>query len=346
MKRVSLGYGAGVLLLLLMAMPVDGLAGRGDKAGTSAAPELLIPVGARDLAQGGASIAMSSGVEAIYWNPAGLSRGGQSSEAIFSHMDYIADIGVDYIAIGTSFEGFGSLGLSLKSLSIGDIAVTTEDAPDGTGAIFSPTYVTVGLTYSRLLTDRISVGVTGNIISERIDRVSATGVAFDIGLQYSAFASVSGLNIGIAIKNVGPAMSFSGSGLLRAADPTDVNRPSAPLQIQAASDELPSTIELGVGYSYQIEEEHVLSAATLFQNNNLSDDEYKVGLEYGFDRTFFLRGGWNFSQETYEDSYIYGPTVGAGIHYAFSGLEATIDYAFRDVDFFDGNHVFSIKLGF
>ena len=248
--------------------------------------------------------------------------------------------------MGTSFEGFGNIGFSVKSLSIGDIEVTTEDVPDGTGAIFSPTYVTVGLTYSRLLTDKISVGLTTNFISERIDRVSATGVAFNVGLQYSSFASVDGLEIGVAIKNVGPAMTFSGSGLLRPADPTDVERPTSPLEIQAATDELPSTIELGIGYIYRPEENHELTVTSVFQNNNLSDDEYKLGLEYGFNRTFFLRGGYDFSQETIENSYIYGPTAGAGIHYAFSGLEATIDYAYRDVDFFQPNHVFSIKLGF
>ena len=331
-------------LVVAMTGPVH--AGRGDKAGTSAAPELLIPIGARDFAVGGATLASTSGIEAIYWNPAGLSRMNSSSEAMFSHMNYIADIGVEYIAVGTTFEGFGSIGLDLKSLSMGDIAVTTEDNPDGTGELFSPTYMTIGLTYSRLLTDRISVGLTTVLISERIDRVSATGVAFNIGLQYSGFANVAGLAIGVAVKNIGPSMTFDGSGLIRQATATGTTRPATPLKIQAATDELPSTIELGVAYTYRPQDQHALNISGLFVNNNFSDDEYKLGAEYGFDNRFFLRGGYNFSQESVDNSYIYGFTAGAGVSASMSGLNLSVDYAYRAVDFFQDNHVFAIRLGF
>jgi hypothetical protein len=346
MKRVFDRRYVLVLLVVMWAAGGNVYAGRGDKAGTSAAPELLIPVGGRDLALGGASIATTRGVDAIYWNPAGLPRSNYSTEAMFSHMNYIADIGVEYMALSTKFEGFGSLGFSLKALSFGDIAITTEDNPDGTGELFSPTYVTVGLTYARLLTDRISVGFTTNLMSERVDRVSATGVAFSVGLQYSGFANVGGLNIGVAVKNIGPGMSFDGSGLLRQAIPGDVLRPSSQLKIEAATDELPSTIELGVGYTYSLEEQHNLTMSSVFQNNNFSDDEYKLGLEYDYDNTLFLRGGYDLAQETLEDSYIYGLTAGAGVHYAFTGLDVTVDYAFRSVDFLQDNHIFAVRLGF
>lgn len=346
MKRVFDPLYLMLTLSLVIGMTGSALAGRGDKAGTSAAPELLIPIGARDFAVGGSTLASTSGIEAIFWNPAGLSRMNSSSEAMFSHMNHIADIGVDYIAVATSFEGFGSIGFDLKSISLGDIAVTTEDNPDGTGETFSPTYLTLGLTYSRLLTDRVSVGLTTMLISERIDRVSATGVAFNIGLQYSNFANVEGLSIGVAVKNIGPAMTFDGSGLIRPGTTDNTSRPSTPVKIQAQTDELPSTIELGLGYTYRMGDANALNLTGLFVNNNFSDDEYKVGLEYGFDNTFFLRGGYNVSQETVVDSYIYGLTAGAGLNYNFSGLNLTFDYAFREVDFFQSNHVFAVKFGF
>lgn len=345
MKRIYL-IGGVIAVLMLLAVAPDVYAGRGDKAGTAAAPELLIPVGARDLALGGASLSSTRGVEAIYWNPAGLSRLTSSAEVMFSHMNYIADIGVDYIAVGTSFEGFGSIGFSLKSISFGDIEITTEDVPDGTGAFYSPTFVTVGLTYSRLLTDRISVGLTANLISERIDRVSATGVAFNAGVQYSGFANVQGLSIGVAVKNIGSGMQFDGAGLLRPATVNDVLRPESLYKVVASTDELPSVIELAAGYNYTFDEENQVSVSSLFQNNNLSDDEYKFGLEYGYQNMLFLRGGYNLAQETQANSYIYGATFGAGVHYAFSGLDVTLDYAYRDVDFFFASHIFSLKLGF
>jgi hypothetical protein len=346
MKRVVDGLLTLLLLGMVLFLSENMYAGRGDKAGTSAAPELLIPVGGRDIAMGGASLALTSGVDAIYWNPAGLSRTTNSAEALFSHMKYIADIGVDYVAVGVAFEGFGNLGLSLKSLSFGDIEITTADVPEGTGQKFSPTYVTLGLTYSRLLTDRISVGVTTNLITERIDRVSATGVAFNFGVQYSSFANVSGLSIGVAVKNIGGSMTFAGAGLLREATATDNLRPPSFYTIQAQSDELPSTIELGVAYQHKLEEQHVLTLSTVFQNNNMSDDEYKLGAEYGFDNTLFLRGGYDLMQESRPDTRVFGATFGAGVHYTLGGMDFTVDYAYRAVKYLDANHIFSLKLGF
>lgn len=340
-------FGRLLAALLVLGVIVSAAeAGRGDKAGTSAAPELLIPVGARDLAIGGASLAFTSGIEAIYWNPAGLSRGKYGAEAMFSHMNYIADIGVEYFAVATNFEGFGSIGFSVKAISFGDIDITTEEHPDGTGATFAPTFVTLGLTYSRLLTDRISVGLTTNLVTERIDRVSATGVAFSVGIQYHNFGNFPGLSIGVAVKNVGPAMRFDGPGLLREATASDLLRPATLYKVEASTDELPSVIELGLGYRYTLQEDNVVTASALFQNNNLSDDEYKLGLEYGYNNTFFVRGGYNLSQETITDSYIFGGTLGFGVHYPVGGLDIGIDYAYRAAKFLDANHVFAIRLGF
>lgn len=346
MKKVSALFTALLLLFLVLVMSELGYGGRRDKSGTSAAPELLIPVGGRDIALGGSSLATTTGIDAIYWNPAGLARSSHSTEALFTHMSYIADIGVDYLAVGAVFEGFGSIGFSLKSLSMGDVEITTTDVPDGTGETFSPTFVTIGLTYSRLLTDRISVGVTTNLISEQIDRVSATGIGFNVGLQYSQFAGFTGLNIGVAVKNIGPAMKFDGPGLLQEATVIDFLRPASFYKVEAATDELPSVIEIGVGYSYKFQEQHVATVSGLFQNNNLSSDEYKAGLEYGYDNMFFIRGGFNLAAEDVDNAYLFGATVGAGVNLDLEGIAVAVDYAYRDAQFFEGNHVVGLRLGF
>ena len=86
---------------------------------------------------------------------------------MFSYMSHIADIGVTYFGVSTNLEGFGTVAVTLKSLAIGNINVTTVDNPDGNGQSFKPTFLTLGLTYSRMLSDRISVGLTMNYISEK-----------------------------------------------------------------------------------------------------------------------------------------------------------------------------------
>ena len=84
-----------------------------------------------------------------------------------------------------------------------------------------------------------------------------------------------------------------------------------------------------------------------FQSNNFSDDEYKLGLEYAYEDIFFVRGGYNFSQNgSSVNQYLFGATFGAGIHTSIGTTDVSFDYAYRDVKVFEGNHVFSVKLGF
>jgi hypothetical protein len=320
------------------------------RIGTSAAPELLIPVGARDLAMGGSSIANSYGTEAIYWNPAGLGRLPYSAEGLFSTMSYIADINVSYGAVGASFGSFGNIALSVKSINFGDIPLTTEEDPEGTGGrFFSPTYITTGLTYARGLTDAISVGISAKLISEQIDQVSSTGIAFDFGVQYTNLVGLPGLDLGVVIKNIGPEMQFGGPGLYRNATSSDGRRPEQKYKIEAASFELPSLVEIGVAYGQKIGENMTWKLNGAFTNNNLYLDEYKIGGEYGyiFDIVkLFARAGVGFVPQAEANEKVFGGTFGFGISYKTTGVDMTLDYAYRQVEYFDGNNIFSIKLGF
>jgi len=320
-------------------------AGGGNRTGTGGASELLIPVGPRGIAMGESTVSTAYGLEALFWNPAGVARMDNSSEVLFSHMSYIADIGVEYGAVAANFEGFGALALSIKALSIGDVPVTTTQNPDGTGATFSPQMVVAGLSYSRELTDRISVGLTGNFISETLGDVSASGVAFDVGVIYDDLADLSGLSMGVVIKNVGPNMTYSGTSLLVQGSVGELNRPPQYYTIDAAPFELPSNFQLAAGYKPVIDEMNTLQFSGIYQNNNFSGDEAKLGAEYGYNNMFFIRAGYQLAlQET--DNYIYGFTAGVGIDYEIEGFGFKVDYAFRDTEFFDGSHIFALTLGF
>jgi hypothetical protein len=334
-------------VLLVFVAATTAFAGAGNRTGTNGASELLIPVGARDIALGGATISTTRGVEALFWNPAGVAKMTGSASLYMSHMNYIADIGVEYGAVSANFNEFGVLSLSLKSLSVGDIPVTTTSDPDGTGQVFSPQFFTIGLSYSRQLSDRISVGLTTHILAERLGDVSANGVAFDVGVIYDNLASFEGLSLGVVVKNIGPQMTFSGPGLLTQASVTDQNRPPQLYAIEAAPFELPSTIEFGLGYKKAFDEVNAVLLTTSFQSNNFSGDEYRLGLEYGFQNMLFLRGGYTASQKDQTGGpYLYGPSFGLGVQYALGSVDVSFDYAFRAVKVFDANHVISLKLGF
>jgi hypothetical protein len=340
-----------VTLAILVVVTAQAFAGASNRAGTNAASELLIPVGARYIGMGGATAAGVAGIDAMYWNPAGLDRAAYTTSAQFSQMSYIADIDVTYAAIAAKFSGLGSIGLSFKTLAMGDIPITTEDAPDGTGALFSPSFITLGLTFSRALTDRVSVGATAKLISETLDRAGATGFAFDIGVQYQNLGDIEGLGIGVALRNLGPGMTYDGNGLLLKADPLDVSRSTSFYKVVAGRDELPSTLDIGLSYKVNIAEKNSLSLNTTIVNNNYDDDFANLGAEYSFEDMIFLRAGYGLPLAGEQDitggeTHIYGFTAGGGFHKDFGGLTVMFDYAYRSVQYFNGSNVFTLGLGF
>lgn len=296
---------------------------------------------------GEANLAIGHGIESIFWNPAGVASMENSTSLMFSHMSYIGDIGVEYGAVSTYFEGFGVLSLSLKSLSIGEILVTTTTDPDGLGgAKFSPQMLTAGLSYSRQLTERISVGLTANLITETLGEVNTTGFGFNVGVIYNTLADIEGLSIGIAMKNVGPQMQYDGSGMLVLSAVQDQSRPPQYTKIEAAKFDLPSSFEMGVGYKAVFDKQNYVQLAGAFLNNNFSEDEYKFGAEYGFNNQFFARLGYQMAPQLESELYLYGFTAGAGVNVNLEGILLRVDYAYRTAQYFDGNHVVALSLGF
>lgn len=318
------------------------LAGGNERIGTAGAQELRIPVGSRASAMAGANIADVTGAEALYWNPAGVAYT-EGSEVMFSHLNYIADINVDYFGVMTSISDVGTIGLQAKVISIGDIEKTTTAAPQGTGAIFSPTFSVIGATFSRVFTDRVSFGMTANLVSEKVEQVSATGLSFDFGFIYDPLWR--GLKFGIAMKNYGPQMKFTGEGFDVAIELPDAQpgTQSKTLRTKSAQFELPASIQLGVAWEAVNQELNRAVVVGAFQSNNFSEDEFRGGLEYSYDDMFFLRGGYVGSSQ---DSFMYGLTLGAGLKYAWGQNSITFDYSWVETEYFDNNQYFTAKFSF
>jgi len=317
------------------------------KAGLSAAPELTIPIGARYVATSGANISSVSGIDAITWNPAGLDAGSGSS-ALFSYRQYIADINISYVALATKIEGVGSFGLALRSFNIGSIGVTTEDQPDGNGQVISPSFFTFGVSYSRQLSDRVSFGANFNVVSESFGGVSASGVAFDAGVQYKDLIGVQGLALGVAVRNIGTSMQYGGSGLwVQASDPNS-DRGLTNYKIEAASFQMPSVIDIGVGYTKPIDEDNNVKVNVAYENDNFGIDGYRVGGEYSFQNSIFIRAGYLYSTDVSGTVSIWqNYTLGAGVDLQkYAGIGISVDYAYVPVKYFTANNLIDVRLQF
>ena len=279
-------------LAALLALAVGSAwAGSDERKGTSGATELLIPVGPRSSAMGGASSSDVTGIEAIYWNPAGLAML-ERTEAQFSHITYFAGMDVNYGALAMKAGGLGSLGLSAKVLSIGEIIVTTETAPDGTGEIIEPTFTVLTGSWGRQFTDRVNFGASINYVSERVLSMSASGVAMDFGVQY--ITGWSGLILSMTMKNFGNSMTYTGDNLSvnvqpPGSDPTASNRT---LNFSSSNFEMPSYFTLAAGYDAWRQGESAMRFRGSFQNNNFVGDHYTLAAEYNYKEYAAVRGSW------------------------------------------------------
>lgn len=334
------------LTLVLFAALSAVYAGDAARVGTAAGTQLLVPVGARDLAMGGSNIANTNGVDAIYWNPAGLASMTSMATGVVSTMQLFNDIRVNYLGLGFKAGKLGVLGVSIKSMNFGDIKETTVTDPDGlSGRTFSPTFATAGLTYARMLTDRIQVGFNGKLIYESIPRASANAFAFDIGLQYHDLGNISGVDFGLVVKNIGTEMQYNGSAFTTQAVETGTSQ-SQFFNRLPSSDELPAKIELGVSYRNTVAENNNVIVSGVFENYNLGKDQFKFGAEYMFKELIALRGGYILVNDAKTEDVEYNFTAGLGIHYQLNEVDFGFDYSYRNSQYFDGNNLFSLTFGF
>jgi hypothetical protein len=161
---------------------------------------------------GGAYTALADDINAMYWNPAGLSRM-NSKEAYFNHVDWIMDVKLDYAGFAMDVADFGTLGAFISVMSMNDMPVRTLQQPEGTGELFSGSIV-IGLSYARNLTEEFSIGFNAKYVGEHIWNESAKTFAVDIGTQY-IIPFLNEFRLGASISNFGPKMKMSGRDILQ-----------------------------------------------------------------------------------------------------------------------------------
>jgi hypothetical protein len=319
-------------------------AGSTGRIGTSGASELRLPVGARSIALAGSDLAMVGGAEALFYNPSGVVATENKTEVAFSNTRYIADMHINYIGVAQSLGDAGTIGVSSKVLSVGDIVETTENAPDGTGATFSPTFSTIGLTYGKMMTDRVNFGGTLYYVSEKILQEASAGVAFDFGFQYDT--GVHGARFGVSVKSIGPNMGFSGSDFERiVAVPGDNPQASGRnMATQSAAYELPTALQMSVGVPLVVGV-NPLTVFGAYSSNSFGKDEGRAGVEWTMHKMLAVRGGYTY---TGDSNALFQYSYGLGVRVPVGGSHMTIDWAAQPVHggFFDDVQTVSLGMTF
>lgn len=306
--------------------------------GTRVAQFLKFAVGARANAMGESFVAVANDASALFWNPGGIGNF-KNLEVHLTHVDYLLDIRFDFAGLVVPV-GSGNLGFSAAVLGMGDEPVTNLLDPDGTsGLTWSASGFALGLTYSRALTDRFAVGVTGKFIQESIYNTSANTLAMDIGSLYDT--GIRGIKIGMAMTNFGGKMKLGGRALTQRevdADATLGGNSGQPADLVVNSWPLPLNFRVGLSMEVFKNESSALLLASDFNHPTDADERLNFGAEYAFAKRVFLRGGYKVNYD--EESF----TFGGGLNLPITNYNFMLDYSFNEFGILGETHRFSIGL--
>jgi len=324
-------------------------AGNPDRAGSAGATQLLVNPWARSSGWGLANAASVRGVEAMYGNVAGLSLLNKT-EVLFSNTR-MGDAGmtVNSIGFGQKMGASGALGVTATILGFGELENTTVQTPEGGRGGFTPSLANIGIAYSKSFSNSIFGGILLRVISESTSNVRTQGVCFDAGIHYVT-GEMENVHFGIALKNVGPAMEYSGDGLAVQGLLTS-GSDQLTLEQRSGKFEIPSLLNISAAYDWHLTETHRLSFAGTFVSNSFTKDQGIVGVEYAFRKMIHLRGGYLFEKGITNveerETWFTGPSAGLSVDFPFGEEKKSafaIDYAYRTTNPFNGFHSIGIRI--
>ena len=264
---------------------------------------LKIAPTARLESMGEAFAAVADGMDAIYYNPAGIAsieKFGWSFGGMrwFGETDYYTGA----IAINTKF---GVLGFSVITLSFPDVEQTTATQPQGTGQMLDLGDTAIGFHYAYQMTDKVSAGIQLRHVKSKLgidEDVSA--VLLSAGtLMHTGFES---LRIGMAIKNLGNDVSA----------------------IEIFESSQPVIFNLGLAGEIMGNVGDPMYVTVAFEGAYHPDSwqRYHIGAELWLNNMLALRAGnrWRYDAQSW--------SVGAGVKANFNGRSIMADVSYSELD--------------
>ncbi|MCF8231054.1 MAG: type IX secretion system outer membrane channel protein PorV [Bacteroidales bacterium] len=323
---------------------------------TTGVPFLMISPDARGGSMGDVGVATEPSANSMFWNPAKYAfidkKAGVSLGVSPWLSELVDDIGLYNAVFYNRLDDQQVIGATLRYFSLGSIQFT-DDQGTSLGE-YQPNEWAIDGTYSRKLTEKLSLAVAGRFIYSNLtlgqntngaDTRPGTSIAADIGLYYENemdFGRNDGIfSFGMNISNIGAKISYT----------TDVEKDFIPTNLRlgpAVKLELDSYNEISFAldmnkllvptppiYKENDQEEiaegmdNDVSVITgIFQsfydapggfNEEMREISFAFGTEYWYDDTFALRGGYFYEDPTKGNRQYF--TMGAGLKYNVFSLD-------------------------
>ena len=292
------------------------------KVAQTGANFLQIGVSARTAGMAGAFVALANDASAVFYNPGAISRL-EGMQSMFTHTTLPAEIKHFFGSFVYPLAGdMGTIAFHTVVLTTGEMPVTRSYIGP-TGETFSNSEVAAGMTYSRNLTDRFSVGGTVKYIQQNLSGFVARSFAADFGTYF--LAGFRDLRFGMTVRNFGPDMTF---GTIK--------------EIGFDSQDYPLPMDFRFGAAmtlYEYNDSNLMFSFELSQpNDNLRREN--VGLEYTFMDMLFVRGGYKLEYDG--EDY----AVGTGLKVPVGEYSTTFDASWQHSEYLNDLIKFSVGFAF
>jgi hypothetical protein len=192
---------------------------------TTAVPFLNFAPDSRHSGMGDVGVATSPDGNSAHWNAAKLAFIESDMGFSLSYSPWLGklvpDMSLNYLTGYKRIDDVSAFGIDLRYFNMGSIQLT-----DGRGnelGDFTPRDIAIGATYSRKLSDNLSLGISARFIHSNLsgNLGSSTGnesqpgvsVGTDVGLYYTQEVLVSGRDAdwswGANISNIGPKITYN-----------------------------------------------------------------------------------------------------------------------------------------
>jgi hypothetical protein len=349
MKRIYQGLAA---LLMLVLAGRNEIQAQADSLNvtTTAVPFLRISPDARAGGMGDLGVATSPDAASSFYNLAKTPFAKKDIGIGLTYTPWLKDLGLSdvYLIAASGFKKLdenSALSASVRYFSLGNIEFTDNNGNNiGNG---HPREFGIDLGYSRKLSDKLAIGLTGRYIYSNLAAgYAASGSTYQPGKTFAADISLfyrgvtedkGGWNFGVALTNLGGKIGYTNSATEKDYIPADMglgasyttvfnedNKLMFGLDIHKLLVPVPpkltgdQTTDSTNEWNYH--NKPIINSwfSSFSGENQFKSLQFSVGAEYSYQDQFFFRMGYYYEDPTKGDRKYF--SVGVGLKYNVMGL--------------------------
>ncbi|MDY6914853.1 MAG: PorV/PorQ family protein [Candidatus Cloacimonadota bacterium] len=273
-----------------------------ENAGTSGFSFFKISYSARAAALSHAYTALSDQLDAVFFNPAGLTQLKQKQVSA-TYMSYFDGINCGSAVYAQPLKNDYYMAAFTQFLTASEDRTLVDENGNyaGTDGSFGVSEFLVGASLGKHFSDLVNVGVNLKILQESIDSNSATAVAVDFSILHQT--TNQNLKVGLTIKNIGKQLSYYSD--------------------EKYEENLPQVLQAGFSYH---PDPKVYINFDLYKPLEY-DFSALVGVEYHLHHMFCMRAGYKSNSSDWKMEGDYDSFAGISMGFGLNWQNYNLDYA-------------------